>query len=146
MSTELLFVYGTLRRGGSNDIARIAPAARFAGLARVRGRLYDLGAYPALLLDAGAGWVSGELYEVAPDQWPALDALEEPVTASRPDGEYFKRTTEVEGVGGASRLAWLYAANPAVLILDREVAGGDWLTHAGSGAGAPLSEGRSDDQ
>ncbi len=86
---DLLFVYGTLRAGGSNDIARVAPAARRCADARVRGLLYDLGAYPALLLDAGAGWVAGELYEVPAHAWPALDALEEPVTSARPDGEYF---------------------------------------------------------
>ena len=127
---QLLFVYGTLRRGGSNDIARIAPAARFAGMARIRGRLYDLGAYPALLPDAGAGWVAGELYTIPDAAWPALDALEEPVTPQRPDGEYFKITATVEDADGAPRQVWIYTANPAVLRLDREIGSGDWMAHA----------------
>lgn len=132
-AVELLFVYGTLRRGGSNDIARIAPTARFAGMARIRGRLYDLGRYPALLLDAtdtGAGWVTGELYTIPDIEWPALDALEEPVTPQRPDGEYFKIITTVEADDGAPREVWTYAANPAVLQLDREIVSGDWMAHA----------------
>jgi gamma-glutamylcyclotransferase (GGCT)/AIG2-like uncharacterized protein YtfP len=130
MSTDLLFVYGTLRRGGSNDIARVAPGAQWAGAARVRGRLYDLGAYPALLLDPGAGWVAGELYAIAPADWPALDALEEPVTPARPDGEYFKQTTLVEGADGKPVTVWIYVANPAALTLDSEIGSGDWMTHA----------------
>jgi len=130
MSTNLLFVYGTLRRGGSNDIARVAPGAQWAGTARARGRLYDLGAYPAMLLDAGAGRVAGEVYAVPAADWPALDALEEPVTPRRPDGEYFKQTAEVELGNGQATLVWIYVANPAVLKLDREIAGGDWIAHA----------------
>ncbi|HEX4326065.1 MAG TPA: gamma-glutamylcyclotransferase family protein [Burkholderiales bacterium] len=129
---DLLFVYGTLRAGGSNDIARIAPAARRFADARVRGRLYDLGAYPALLLDTGADWVAGELYEIPPPAWPALDALEEPVTPVRPDGEYLKVEAPVELAGGSRRTVWVYVANPAVLQLDRLIAGGDWMTHAAS--------------
>lgn len=134
-ATDLLFVYGTLRRGGSNDIARIAPAARFAGMARVRGRLYDLGAYPALLLEAsdGAGWVVGELYAIPYHEWPALDALEEPVTPQRPDGEYFKVIATVQAGDGTPRQVWTYTANPAVVALDREIAHGDWIAHAAAG-------------
>ena len=131
---ELLFVYGTLRRGGSNDIARVAPAARWYGAARVRGLLCDLGRYPALLLKADADWVAGELYEVPPEAWPALDALEEPVTPQRPDGEYFKITTTVELPEGAPCVAWTYVANPAVLDLSRVIAHGDWIAHAAARA------------
>jgi gamma-glutamylcyclotransferase (GGCT)/AIG2-like uncharacterized protein YtfP len=130
VNNALLFVYGTLRAGGSNDIAHIAPAARHFAAARVRGLLYDLGAYPALLLDTGAGWVAGELYVVPEHAWPALDALEEPVTPERPDGEYFKLEAEVELADGSRRLVWIYAANPAALKLDRPIAGGDWMTYA----------------
>jgi len=131
---DLLFVYGTLRAGGRNDIARIQPAARYQGPARVRGLLYDLGAYPALLLDADGGWVAGELYQVPERAWPELDALEEPVTPTRPDGEYFKITAAVELSDGSAQEAWVYTANPAVLTLDRLIAHGDWMRHA-HGAG-----------
>ncbi|MDB5803820.1 MAG: AIG2-like family protein [Betaproteobacteria bacterium] len=130
MNNALLFVYGTLRAGGSNDIARIAPAARHFAAARVRGLLYDLGAYPALQLDASAGWVAGELYAVPAHAWPALDALEEPVTAERPNGDYFKLEAEVELADDSRRVVWIYAANPAVLKLDHPIAGGDWMAYA----------------
>ena len=132
--TSALFVYGTLRRGGSNDIARIAPDARFVTAARVRGRLYDVsGRWPSLVLDATAGWVTGEIYAVPPHAWPALDALEDPVTPQRPDGAYFKVTTQVETVGAAATAAvevTLYIANPATTPLTRQIATGDWMAYA----------------
>ena len=130
MSSDLLFVYGTLRRGGSNDIARIQPRAAWHARATVRGVLYDLGAYPALLLADNAGWVEGELYAVPADAWAELDALEEPVSPQFPNGEYFKITARVQLPDGISRDAWIYVANPAVLDLSRPIESGDWMAHA----------------
>ena len=60
-----VFVYGTLRRGGSNDITRLRPAPRFLGKAQVQGVLYHLGAYPGMAL-GGSHWVQGEVYAIAP--------------------------------------------------------------------------------
>ena len=45
-----VFVYGTLRRGGSNDITRLLPAPRWVGFAQVAGMLFHLGAYPGMTL------------------------------------------------------------------------------------------------
>ena len=55
----LLFAYGTLGPGPSGD-------ARGWVADRVRGRLFDLGPYPALVDpdDPGAGWVEGYVREV----------------------------------------------------------------------------------
>lgn len=128
--TDLLFVYGTLRRGCWNDIARIAPAAAYAGTARLRGRLFDLGTYPALLLDAQAGWADGELYRVPREAWGPLDDLEQPVTEARPDAEYFKLVTAVELPNGGSCEAWTYAANAQALRLDAPITESDWIAYA----------------
>lgn len=137
-----LFVYGTLRRGGSNDIARIAPTARFVSFARLRGRLYDVnGRWPSLVLDDAAQSVRGEIYAVPPHAWPALDALEDPVTPARPGGAYFKVTARVEITTGteaeptndaavASTDVTLYTANPVTTSLTRLIASGDWLAYA----------------
>eukprot|EP01041_Mallomonas_annulata_P027043 gene27043-48537_t len=65
-----VFVYGTLRLGGSNDITRLQPAPRFVGPAQVAGVLYHLAAYPGLLL-GGDQWVVGEVYAIE----PALEAI-----------------------------------------------------------------------
>ena len=128
---SLLFVYGTLRRGGSNDIASIAPDARFESFARVRGRLYDVnGRWPSLVLDAAAGWVAGEIYAVPPYAWPALDELEDPVTPQHPDGAYFKVTAQVETADGSAPHVTVYTANPATTPLVRLIASGDWMAYA----------------
>ncbi len=136
LRADLLFVYGTLRRGGSNDIARIAPDAGIVCNARVRGRLYDVnGRWPALVLDDSADWVAGEIYRVPPPAWPALDALEDPVTPVHPDGAYFKVETEVERDGGGQRnteRVTVYTANPAVTRLTHLIHSGDWIAYAGT--------------
>ena len=127
----LLFVYGTLRRGGSNDIARIAPGAQFAGVARLRGRLYDVnGRWPALVLDSAAAWVTGELYRIAQHEWPALDALENTVTPHNPNGHYFKVAAPVETANAVTMDVTVYTANPATTRLVDLIASGDWIDHA----------------
>ena len=58
-----VFVYGTLRKGQSNDINRMLPAPRYLGRARLNGVMYHLGDYPGVVL-GGPRWVQGEVYEV----------------------------------------------------------------------------------
>ena len=129
-AAELLFVYGTLRRGGSNDIARIAPDAVFVSTARARGRLYDVnGRWPSLVLDDSAGWVTGEIYRVPPQAWAALDALEDPATPERADGAYFKVEAEVHR-GGSVEQVIVYTANPANTRLTVLIEAGDWMAYA----------------
>jgi gamma-glutamylcyclotransferase (GGCT)/AIG2-like uncharacterized protein YtfP len=88
-----VFVYGTLRRGGRNDIARFRPEPFHVADAVVAGTLYDLGAYPGLML-GGKGRVMGEIYRIEPEVEAALDALEE--VAHDDSGEYIKRHVAVE--------------------------------------------------
>jgi 2-hydroxychromene-2-carboxylate isomerase/gamma-glutamylcyclotransferase (GGCT)/AIG2-like uncharacterized protein YtfP len=151
-----LFVYGTLRQWGSNAITRLVPGARLLGHGSVRGQLYDVGTYPHLILDDAAGDVVGELYEVPEAGWPVLDELETIVRPDRPDGEYFKRTTQVTRTGPRGRgdatfsnvnveanaetsveaiveaiaEAIVYVGNPAVMPMDRAISGGDWIAYA----------------
>lgn len=106
-----VFVYGTLRRGESNDIGRLRPAPVWVGMARVRGSLFDLGPYPGLCLESSGpapdggqhGDVSGEVYRITPEIEAVLDRIEE--VAPEPSGEYLRRTVRVQ----------LLAARPSVL-------------------------------
>jgi gamma-glutamylcyclotransferase (GGCT)/AIG2-like uncharacterized protein YtfP len=60
---DLLFVYGTLRRGGAAPLARtLAERARWRGEGHVRGRLYLLEGYPGLVPDAAGGPVRGDVF------------------------------------------------------------------------------------
>jgi gamma-glutamylcyclotransferase (GGCT)/AIG2-like uncharacterized protein YtfP len=84
-----IFVYGTLQRGGEREGCwpraplRIAPA-------RLRGALYDLGPYPALL--PGDDWVQGELWEIANDDWDVtLQVLDEVEGYARQSDDLYVR-------------------------------------------------------
>src|SRR4051794_10876496 len=95
--TTLLFAYGTLTPDGPEAAARDGWEPDM-----VRGRLFDLGPYPALvdLDDPGAGWVEG--YTRAVD----LAVLEGPLDAYEgvPEGPYQRRPVTTR----AGRRAWVY--------------------------------------
>ncbi|MDF1483675.1 gamma-glutamylcyclotransferase [Ramlibacter sp. H39-3-26] len=122
-----VFVYGTLRRGQCNDITLLRPAPRHIGMARVPGRLYHLGAYPGLVLDAGTpsgNWVVGEVYAIAPVLEPQLDVIEGILPC--PNGEYAKRSVAV--LVDAERIDCLvYEVNPGFYDEARRIERGDWL-------------------
>jgi gamma-glutamylcyclotransferase (GGCT)/AIG2-like uncharacterized protein YtfP len=112
-----LFVYGTLKRGGSRHVA--LASQRFLGEAKTAASyaLHDLGDYPGLVAAPGDGdVVHGELYEVDCALVDWLDAME-----GSPD--WFKlEPVEVEGQGGVV-WAYFYQGEPG----DRpRVAAGRW--------------------
>jgi gamma-glutamylcyclotransferase (GGCT)/AIG2-like uncharacterized protein YtfP len=120
-----VFVYGTLRRGGRNDINRLAPTPRFLGIGEVKGSLYHLDWYPGLALGGEeAVRVVGEVYEVTPPLESVLDAIEG--IAPGDDSEYFKRDVEVELAGQAVR-CFLYEINPKRVAGLQPLGHGDWI-------------------
>lgn len=122
---QLFFVYGTLRIGGRNDIRRYGPGSRLAGPAKVRGRLYDLGNYPGLVL-GGSDWVTGELHWVSTAIEPALDELEE-VWPQR-HGLY-RRTRALVMAGQDSCSALVYEMDSRRAQAWPLIECGDWLAH-----------------
>ena len=71
MTSDRLFVYGTLMRGFDHPMAQLlSRSADFIGEARCRGRLYLVKHYPGLVLsDDPADVVFGELYRLRqPDE------------------------------------------------------------------------------
>jgi gamma-glutamylcyclotransferase (GGCT)/AIG2-like uncharacterized protein YtfP len=74
-ATIRLFVYGTLKRGFANE-RELAHAVFERVAATAPGHaLYDLGAYPALVLE-GSGVVQGEVYRVPVSALARLDEFE----------------------------------------------------------------------
>ena len=99
----LLFAYGTLMP----DRSRVEVGGRWAADA-VRGRLHDLGPYPALvgLGDPGAGWVEGYVRPVdAAELRDVLDSYE-----GVAEGLFARVVTTTR----AGRLAWIYVYGRAV--------------------------------
>ena len=108
--TKLLFVYGTLLRRSRHPMARLlAERARFAGAARMRGRLYDLGRYPGMLEPVGdEDWVHGDLYDLGEGTTTLaeLDAYEQ---AESPLPAYFERQLgEAVHEDGTRVPVWIY--------------------------------------
>jgi gamma-glutamylcyclotransferase (GGCT)/AIG2-like uncharacterized protein YtfP len=58
-----LFVYGSLRSGFHSPVYEyISHFFTFAGMAKVRGKLFDLGSYPAGIASDENSFIVGELY------------------------------------------------------------------------------------
>ena len=121
-------VYGTLRAGGINDIARLAPGIACAGHTTLIGTLYDLGWYPGLRLQ-GAQTVLAEVYPLSDALEQALDGIEGiwPQDA----GEYTKqlRTQTVHlPTGQATQMDLLiYEALPATVHAKPVITAEDWI-------------------
>ena len=111
-----VFVYGTLRPGGSQN-HRMA-AARLLGPAWLHGALFQIDWYPGLVPDPAGSRVRGDLYEVDDATLCDLDAFE--------GSEYRRETLPVwlpDGTGTqADAWVWL-GATPA----ERLLPDGDWL-------------------
>lgn len=124
-SSRHVFVYGTLRRGGRNDINRLAPAPAYVGMGELQGVLYHIDWYPGLTLGGEeAVTVVGEVYRIAPALEAVLDEIEQIVPGA--DSEYFKREVPVL-VEGRAITCLVYEINPE-RVRGRQVIGhGDWI-------------------
>ncbi len=124
-SLRHVFVYGTLRRGGRNDINKLLPAPRYVGMGEVQGTLYHIDWYPGLTLGGEeAVTVVGEVYEIDVALEAVLDEIEqiEPGEAS----EYFKRELAIDVLGRPIKCL-VYEINPE-RVRGRQVIGhGDWI-------------------
>ena len=122
---ERIFLYGTLRRGGTRDVLRHYEGAVFVGPARVRGVLHDLGDYPGLRLADDDGWVLGESFDVSAralallDEWEGIGETDE----YRRVRLSVVRDDAVEICWGYEAAAWKCAGRPVI-------PSGDWLAHA----------------
>ena len=128
MQDEFIFVYGTLRRACSTGAhATYLTGARFIDRAKIRGKLFRVSYYPALVLDETADWVIGEVYQLASaQQLERLDAYEECTYPALPEQEYQRLTVQVQTGAGDSLSVWVYAYQRTVNGLAL-IASGDFL-------------------
>jgi gamma-glutamylcyclotransferase (GGCT)/AIG2-like uncharacterized protein YtfP len=124
-STRHVFVYGTLRRGGRNDINRLQPAPAYVGMGEVHGVLYHLDWYPGLRLGGEeAVTVVGEVYRITPPLEAVLDRIEQIEEGAH--SEYFKRDIAV-AVDGREIECLVYEINPARVAHLKAIGHGDWI-------------------
>ncbi|WP_193214394.1 gamma-glutamylcyclotransferase family protein [Luteolibacter marinus] len=131
--SELVFVYGTLRRGGSNAFRM--EGAEFVGEGFVRGYLYAISWYPGLVLDEGAGKVRGDVFKVGPKLLRELDEFEGLSAGELQGGEYRRLKSEVLLGPGESCSAWVFEWVAAVEPM-KVIPSGDWL-HFGASERVP---------
>lgn len=122
VTKHLVFVYGSLRRGGAGAMPIRFPNSKFIADAKVSGCLYDLGAYPGLLIDESNSLVIGEVYEVDDELLKKLDDFEA-------SSHYWRKQAEVS-VGTDRRTCWVYEPNPEFYSLRRIITSGDWMEYA----------------
>jgi len=129
----LVFVYGTLRRGGSRAIPDRFPAAKFIAKARVTGHLYDLQVsgdhYPGLKLNQDGTAVVGEIYEVDENTLRRLDAIEG--DSGNASSSLFVRTaTAAVTIDARQRLdCYVYEFNEERHPRQTLIRGGDWIKY-----------------
>ncbi len=121
----ILFLYGSLRRGEGNYLKlELARRLRFMMPGVVRGRLYDLGPYPAFV--EGDGITRGELFEPADATILAdLDAFEG-YDPTDPSGSWYVR--QPIRLDGPSAEAFIYRYNGPIDGRP-EIVSGDWVSY-----------------
>lgn len=112
----LVFVYGTLRRGGSNHCRM--DGSEHVTHATTKGHLYQIDWYPGLVLDPDGSTVHGEVYAVPEQMLDALDEYEGP--------EYRRIQHQVTNKAGETFDVWIWEWNQPTDGLEL-VPDGDWL-------------------
>src|SRR5579871_2512572 len=130
MTSDRLFVYGTLMRGFDHPMARLLMAnADFLGEAQCRGRLYLVRHYPGLVLSTDpADIVHGELYRLREPQalLSEFDMYEACGEGFQEPTEYVRQMLPVTLADGSSSEAWTYVYNWPVTNLP-QIASGRFL-------------------
>jgi gamma-glutamylcyclotransferase (GGCT)/AIG2-like uncharacterized protein YtfP len=125
--SDIIFVYGTLRPSVKNSRADLFEAvAESLGEARVRGHLYNLGAYPGLVLNEASNvWVVGAIYRLHHPE-PTLKILDEYEGATaRSDDAYERALVTVANSEHATLQAWTYLYR-GPLTGAKAMPSGDW--------------------
>jgi gamma-glutamylcyclotransferase (GGCT)/AIG2-like uncharacterized protein YtfP len=122
MNKHLVFVYGTLRRGGAGAMSIRFPTSKFIADATVSGSLYDLGAYPGLLLKESNSSVIGEVYEVDDETLNKLDDFEA-------SSHYVRKQVEIS-LDTQRKVCWVYEPDPEFYSLHTLITSGDWNEYA----------------
>lgn len=144
--TPWIVFYGSLMRGLPDadcavvgdrlDRLGVGAGLRRIGPCRLRGVLFDLGAYPALCPPREADdLVRGELHAVLdPTVFAVLDAFEG-YDPDRPDeSDYLRRRCELVEPAGARAWVYLYNRDPGA---SSRVADGDWRRHLAERGASP---------
>lgn len=111
-----LFVYGSLRSGFKNPLYEyISRFFTFMGEARVRGKLFDMGSYPAGIPTHDNTFITGELYKMNRESdfsW-VMGQLDdyEGVNVESDEMQLYRREIAEVFFGNELTQAWIYWYN-----------------------------------
>ncbi len=119
-----VFVYGTLRRGGSNHFRMVG--ADFISAGTITGRMYKIDWYPGLVLDDAGDEIHGEVYAVGQVQLAALDSFEGIASGETKGSEYRRIETTVVLKNSEILTAWVWEWL-GMMDESQRLTAGDWL-------------------
>jgi gamma-glutamylcyclotransferase (GGCT)/AIG2-like uncharacterized protein YtfP len=111
-----LFVYGSLRSGFRSPVYEyISRFFKFIGDAKVKGKLYDMGSYPAGVPCGDDTYIIGELYQAKNEHefsW-AIGQLDdyEGVSVEADEVQLYRREVVAVHINGETAQAWIYWYN-----------------------------------
>ena len=116
LSIYQVFVYGSLRKGFQHPAyAYISRYFTLVAEAKIKGRLYDMGSYPAAIPTDEAFFITGELYKINhPDEFAwAIAQLDDYEGLNADDGEtpLYRREPVTVFVQDQEEQAWVYWYN-----------------------------------
>lgn len=110
--TDLLFVYGTLRRGAQNEYAAYLHAgSTFVGVGHMPGKLYHINWFPgAIYIQHAITYVTGDVFRLhrPAEMLTFLDDYED--TAADGTGIFIRQALPIAVLGQTSP-AWVYLYN-----------------------------------
>lgn len=121
-----VFVYGTLRKGESNDHF-LTGATCITDFCWTKGELYDTGrGYPALK-DHPSAKVIGELYEVTDVEIELLDELEGYIEGA--ENNLYERQKKTVYSSFDAQEVFVYIGNSHLFENSQWIESGDWKNH-----------------
>ncbi len=111
-----LFVYGSLRRGFHSPVYEyISRFFKFIGEAKVRGKLFDMGSYPAGVGTNENSFIIGEMFQVKNEHefsW-AIGQLDdyEGVSVESDEVQLYRREITEVHINNQMTQAWIYWYN-----------------------------------
>ena len=127
--SDLLFVYGTLRRGGGHELEKMFDDVRFVQEAEFFGEMFLVDYFPGVIDPVSAGTdIAGEIYEFRPDgkSLRKLDEFEDYRPFDPDAGVYVRARRNVRVKSGEIAEVWIYIYNQPVAGF-RKIESGDFV-------------------
>lgn len=132
MTTEFIFVYGTLRKETATSMYHVlARHCEYFSEGYMHGKLYEVNGYPGAVESENPNdKIYGELYRIGNSGlvFPLLDEYEECTDKYPEPHEYIRKKLTISLSGVGSIAAWVYVFNHDISNLI-QIESGDYLKY-----------------